>query len=379
MRRLNKKKIFLALAGLVLIYAAWLGWHIIRFSPDRPPPAAPLVLEGVYHVHTTHSDGKKSPAQAAAIASRQGLDFIILTDHGRPNYASLASKGYQEGVLLLAGSEFSVNRGHLAALDADLAEQKYSQNAEEASYQVQRSNGITIIAHPYSKVPWTWGEHAGYSGIEIISADSMLRKNFRYMLPFLPALWLKPKLALLKLLAAPDKNLRKWDELNHTHTVYGYFSTDAHLLYKPLFELLRLHVELEKPLSPGFAEAEHQVYSSLQQGRFFNAVDGAASSRGFRFWGEHQAGTVKMGSSLAYNPFITLFAQAPPDIKAEIRLIRNGSSVLSSTAGRLKYQPTRPGVYRVEVYLHEKSPLPRDCPWILTNPIFLRKADNVTD
>jgi len=197
--------------------------------------------------------------------------------------------------------------------------------------------------------------------------------------PYLPALWLKSELALLKLLSFPEKNLRKWDDLNHMHNVFGYFSADAHLLYKPLFTLLRLHVELERPLSSTFEEAEQQVYAALQKGRFFNAVDGAASTRGFRFWGEHAAGFIPMGSSLTYFPGITLYVQAPPDIAAEIRLIKNGTSILTSTANRLEYQPQDPGVYRIEVYLRTKNPLSRNCPWILANPIFLRKADHVTD
>lgn len=379
MRRHKKKKLVLVFGGLLVLYAAWLSWQVIRFSPAPPPPAAPLSAEGVYHVHTTHSDGKKTPAQTAAIASRLGLDFIILTDHGSPNLASLASKGYQHDVLLLAGAEFSVNRGHLAALDEDLAAQKYSRNAEEAAYQVQKSQGITIIAHPYSKVHWTWGEHTGYSGIEIISADAMLRKNFLSIIPYLPALLFRPKLALLKLLSAPEKNLHKWDELSHASKIYGYYSTDAHLLYKPLFELLRLHLELERPLASDFATAERQVYQALRQGRFYNAVDGAASARGFRFWGEHVSSIIPMGSSIAYDPMVNLFVQAPPGIASEIRLLSNGVLVRSSSAGRLEYNPSAPGVYRVEVYLRTRSPLSRKCPWILSNPIYLRKADHVTD
>ena len=36
----------------------------------------------------------------------------------------------------------------------------------------------------------------------------------------------------------------------------------------------------------------------------------------------------------------------------------------------------RPGVYRVEVYLQEKSPLRPEVPWIISNPIWVEKEND---
>src|SRR5437763_269233 len=40
-----------------------------------------MILKGCLHVHTTISDGKLTPLEAAAIYSSLGYDFIAFTDH----------------------------------------------------------------------------------------------------------------------------------------------------------------------------------------------------------------------------------------------------------------------------------------------------------
>jgi hypothetical protein len=304
------------------------------------------------------------------------LDFIILTDHGAPNWESLASKGWKHGILVLAGSEISSNRGHLVALGFKRPSRAFSTQAGEASFQVNKLGGFSIIAHPYSKTRWSWGDYAEYSGIEIINADSMFKKNILQTILYLPALLAKPELLSLKMLSKPAKTLNKWDELNQKHTVYGYFSTDAHLLYGPLFSFLKLHVLLEKPLSLQFEEAEHQVYSALKQGHFFNAVDAAAPAAGFRFWGETEGNKISMGDTISLDGPVTLHIKTPDFLACEALLIHNRKAIPLPGKPFTNYLATLPGTYRVEVYLREKTPLHKNCPWIVSNPIFLKEKNH---
>ena len=69
-----------------LLYAIWLSFNILRFKTYKAPAlkSSPLEIEGVYHIHTTYSDGRKSLDEIAKLASQANIDFIILTDHGRP-------------------------------------------------------------------------------------------------------------------------------------------------------------------------------------------------------------------------------------------------------------------------------------------------------
>lgn len=375
MAKSRKKKLLLALLIVLVIYGLWLGQYLLRFRPLVLESANtdPLELVGIYHIHTTLSDGRKPPEKIAEIAARQSLDFLILTDHGSPNHPSLESQGWYQDVLVLAGSELSVNRGHLVGLGFDTLSQAFSDKAEQAAYQINQNQGISIIAHPYSKVQWTWGDYQGYSGIEIISADAMLRKNFYRWLPFAPLLPFYPKVPLIKILGYPEKNLRKWDEMNRTSPVYGYYSCDAHFLYGPLFSILQLHLLLDNSLPQDFSQARQKVLDVLRQGRFYNAIDAAAPASGFQFWGEGGSTIWQMGSSTVYSEPVYLNIKIPSPFKFEAYLVRNGQSVFTSRQQESSFLADKPGTYRVEVYLREKSPLHNRCPWILSNPIFLRE------
>jgi len=374
---LKKKRILSLLLGLILIYSIWLGIQIVRFRTYTEPDLekATLEIQGSYHIHTIHSDGRKTPEKIAELASLSSLDFIILTDHGAPNFESLTTAGWKKGILVLAGSELSVSRGHLVALGFKLPSTPFSHNAEMAAYQIKALGGLSIISHPYSKVSWSWGESIGYNGLDIINANTMLKYDLFRLIPLLPSLLVKPEYALLKMLKRPDKNLKKWDELNRSHPTFGFFSVDAHLLYKPLLPLLQLHILLEKPLSEEFEQACHQVLSALQQGRFFNAVDTAARANGFRFWAQKGKKKLLMGEESPLDSSVTLHIQAEFPYASEICLIHNGKKIMASAEKNIVYAPAQPGFYRVEVYLKEKTPLHQDIPWILSNPIYFREKN----
>ncbi len=372
----SKKKIFLfTLLILIFLYLCWLGFHLIRFKTYKgyPQEDSSLEIEGAYHIHSVFSDGRKSVEDIAMLAAQASLDFIILTDHGRPNYESLASQGWKEDVLVLAGSELSVSRGHLVGLGFTSPPRPFSQNAEQAVYEIGSQGGFSIISHPYSKVRWSWGEFIDYSGVDIMNGDTMLKLNFLSSLPYLPALLLKPEFTLLKMLDSPQRNLKKWDELNRIHPIYGYFSVDAHLLYRPLLSLFRLHLLLGKPLSTDFKTARSQVYEALKRGRFYNTIDAAAQGEGFRFWGKQGEKTIPMGSVAELTTPVRLHIEAPFPFRKEIHIIRGGKNILRSQEEALFYSAQEPGIYRVEIFLKERTPLGKDIPWIVSNPIFLKE------
>lgn len=377
----RKKRFLFGLAFLIFLYSFWLGAQLLRFRPHRTASnregGPPYEIEGVYHMHTKFSDGLGSADRIAQIAARQGLDFIILTDHGMPNLRCLQSQGWKDDLLVLAGSELSVSRGHLVALSITPPRRPFSQNAEDAAREIRANGGFSVIAHPYSKVRWSWGKDVEYAGVEIIDTDSMFKKNFIPSLPYLPALLLKPGFYLLKTLERPVDTLRKWDELNHGHVLYGYFSTDAHLLYRVLFSGFHLHVLLDEPLSTEFGTARSQVFGALRQGRFFCAIDAAGGTGGFRFWAEAGGHQFPMGSLIPMNSAssLELHARASFPSAVETRYVHNGKTIHSATDKETSVVVDEPGTYRVEVYLRDWSPLGGDIPWIVSNPIFLRKDE----
>jgi hypothetical protein len=374
------KRILTAVAFLFALYFVWLGAVLLRYHQPRVLPAQrkgpPFEIVGAYHIHTRLSDGRGSPEKVAEIASRRSLDFIILTDHGNPNLESLATQGWKDGVLVLAGSEISVSRGHLVALDFEIPNSPFPQNADQAAREVTALGGFAVIAHPFSKTRWSWGEAAGYSGIEIIDTDSMIKKNLLSSLPYLPALLVKPGLYLLKTIKRPIETLRKWDELNARTPMYGYYSTDAHFFYSAAFSCFKLHVPLPGPLSRDFETARGQIFGALRKGNFYSAIDAARQAGGFLFWARRGKATLPMGSKITFKPDVPvrLRVRAPFPFATEVRLIQDGETVVRSDQTEISYAAKQPGVYRVEVYLRDWSPLAANVPWIASNPIFLKEA-----
>lgn len=371
-----KKKIFLRSIGILLIlYTVWLAQGILRFNPLRQPsPADGLVeLRGAYHIHSTFSDGKKSVEEIILTAQRNSLDFIILVDHGRPNTDVLKCQGRYNDLLVLAGSELSVSRGHLVGLGIDDFKGEFSQQAENAAYGIQAASGFSVIAHPYSRVPWSWGENVGYSGLEILSAYSAVEKNLVRALPFLPAFPFRPHYVLLRILDRPDANFRKWDSLAQKAPVYGYFSVDAHMLYRPLLSFLNLVVQLEEAPSKVFPEARAQIFNALRRGRFYNVIHAAAAAGGFRFQGSGKAGRFDMGAQIKWEKGMSLHVQAPFLRTGRVLLLHNGNPIQETREKKMSYSVGDSGVYRVEIYLKGYSPLPKNVPWIVSNPIFIRK------
>ena len=374
------------LAVLVIIYAVWLAWQAVSFR-RYGITAAPNAMaagetprywesEGVYHVHTRFSDGRRSADEVAAVGAKAGLDFVILTDHGAPNEASLAAQGRKNGILLLAGCEISSNRGHLAALGFAAPPRPFSQEAEMAAREVAALGGFTVIAHPYSKIHWSWGDWAGYSGIEIFNGDTTVKRRLVRTVLSLPVLLVRPEAALLRLLAPPTAESGKWDRLTATHPVYAYFACDAHFAYGALFTLFHLHVLLDAPPASDFEAARGQIFAALKAGRFYNAVEAAASARGFGFQAETEGGLLPMGSSAPPGDGPVRFVVRTPFAFAhETRLLRNGIEVARSDGPELVFQTAGAGVFRVEVFLRERSPLDPRVPWIVSNPIFLERPN----
>jgi len=80
-----------------------------------------------------------------------------------------------------------------------------------------------------------------------------------------------------------------------------------------------------------------------------------------------------MGAVVNTSSPLLLHIHIPFPLAKEIHLIQDGKIILRSQQEDIVYPAQAPGIYRVEVYLKEKSPLGKGIPWILSNPIFLRR------
>lgn len=103
------------------------------------------------HMHTTNSDGRKSPEEAAAIYKAAGYDAVALTDHW-----NFHTGGEISGLRILSGAEYNnacsdtaIGLYHVVAIGCK-EEPAMTRDADiqEMIDEIDRCGGIPILAHP---------------------------------------------------------------------------------------------------------------------------------------------------------------------------------------------------------------------------------------
>ena len=97
-RRMKKFRVWVGVVAVVALSAyVATGLRYAAYEPQR----SDHYIWGVYHVHSTMSDGLQSPEEIAAQARATGISLVLLTDHGRPNLASSNFRKIIDGVTIV--------------------------------------------------------------------------------------------------------------------------------------------------------------------------------------------------------------------------------------------------------------------------------------
>jgi len=338
---------------------------------------------GSIHMHSKFSDGSGDARKIAQIANDVGLDFIILTDH---NTLRALHEGYEKwhgNTLMLVGCELNdkVNKNHYLALNID---ETFSTRLSAKQYvkKVKDAGGIGFIAHPHEErnsmkehppYPWTDWDAGEFTGIEI----------WNHMSEWMEGLTEKNKYnhfvhPLRSIIGPPKKTLKKWDELNIKRKVVGIGGIDAHahrinvlgfvevevFPYKVLFKSIRTHVLVDRKLRTKNATikfAKEQIYESLENGRCFVSNNYHGNAKGFRFFAQKGKKIFQMGETVKIVDKIK-FKVILPNKTAKIKLINRGKVISSIESTEGDFIVTKPGQYRVEVFIDDKA-------WIFSNHI----------
>ena len=138
------------------------------------------------HVHTSLSDGKMSPHEAAALYRDLGYDAIAITDHW-----TFGEGGDSEGILVLSGAEYDIG-GHDSShgtyhvigigmtsdpeipLDWKNMKKTSAQKAAETIKKIKLHNGFAMIGHPAWSLntPEQLLSLGDFDGVEIYNAVS---------------------------------------------------------------------------------------------------------------------------------------------------------------------------------------------------------------
>lgn len=353
-------------------------------------PVAPDV-RGVYHLHTSRSDGTGTVDEVAAAAARAGLQFVIVTDHGdgtrRPD-----PPAYHHGVLCIDAVEISTSGGHYAALGIGQTPYPLAGEPRDVVEDVRRLGGFGIIAHPLSpKLGLAWQDwSAPFDGIEWLNGDSVWRDAPLLRLALAAGTFAFRPVASLASLYARPAALDRADLVAGQRRVVFMAGVDAHARlgardgraangvslhlrvpsYESAFEVASLTLRLRRPLSGDAASDADAIVGAIRAGHLYTAVDGLARPGAFEFAVTSGGVSVEEGESLPLRDAVTIrvLANVPPG--GCIVLYYNGREIDRVSQDTLVYASNRPGVYRAEAWLE----VPREGrlrPWIVGNPVYV--------
>ncbi|MEU4926512.1 CehA/McbA family metallohydrolase [Streptomyces yokosukanensis] len=111
---------------------------------------------GDCHLHSWYSDGRRTPAEIAALARAAGLDFINSSDHNthssHPHWADQAG----DDLLIMLGEEVTTRNGHVVALGTEpgtFVDWRYrARDNRWARFarDIRRAGGLVVPAHPHA-------------------------------------------------------------------------------------------------------------------------------------------------------------------------------------------------------------------------------------
>jgi hypothetical protein len=372
-----------ALAAVVVIAV------LVTLPPATKSTAGTLPPEfvmGAYHIHTSRSDGTGDVDAVAAAASRAGLAFIILTDHGdatRPPEPPT----YRHGVLCIDAVEVNTGSGHVVALG--LKEQSpfpLAGPARDVIEDIRRLGGHAVIAHPDSPNPdlrWR-GPQVAADGLEWINVDSEWRDERLLTLVGTSAhALIRGPSAIASLMSRPSRTLARWDTDAIRRPTFGLAGLDVHAnipftraveprparglpvpSYETMFRTMAQVAVLDAPLSRNAPADAARVLQALTTGKSYTVVRAFAEAAALRFTATQGTSTITMGSRVPAGTPLALEASVSGTSDARVTLLRQGRTVAQGTSTVARQEDGRPAVFRTEVLLPGI-----DMPWMLSNPI----------
>lgn len=126
------------------------------YPPERAKGRGRAWYRGDCHLHSWHSDGRRTPAEIAALARAAGLDFINSSEHNTHSAHAHWADQAGDDLLVMLGEEVTTRNGHVVALGTDpgtfidwryrARDNRFGKYARE----VRDAGGLVVPAHPHA-------------------------------------------------------------------------------------------------------------------------------------------------------------------------------------------------------------------------------------
>ncbi len=382
MTPVKKCVVAIVLATLIAYFAT--GMRYASYSPQH----SDTYLWGVYHVHSSMSDGLQSPREIALQARIAGVRLVLLTDHGSPNQASSSFRETMDGVTVVGGSEANLPDGRLTFFGAESVPGfRLSSSPPEAIDDAREWGAFPVLAYPDDpRYHWRyWNEDLRPSGIEVLNLFTSLRSGSWTDRLLLAMFYPFSHYYFLKRIAVPAESIAHWDRLLQRDKTWGFAASDAHggFHITPWLSIkLPSYADTFSFAGMGIGrQYESDPEAAIRNGDFFNCIRGAGEPERFEFSAQHGFQKFPSGSDAPANSNLHVEVQIGAQIGLQIgaagkqptRLVlkKDGAAQREIVGGHLDLENAAPGVYRVEVFLVAHPLLHENVPWILSNPIFV--------
>ncbi|GAA3980091.1 CehA/McbA family metallohydrolase [Streptomyces plumbiresistens] len=126
------------------------------YPPSRAKGRGRDWYRGDCHLHSWYSDGRRTPAEIAALARAAGLDFINSSEHNTHAAHAHWAPEAGEDLLIMLGEEVTTRNGHVVALGTDpgtFVDWRYRARDNRFgrfARQIRRAGGLVVPAHPHA-------------------------------------------------------------------------------------------------------------------------------------------------------------------------------------------------------------------------------------
>ncbi|MEV0412057.1 CehA/McbA family metallohydrolase [Streptomyces sp. NPDC050448] len=126
------------------------------YPPQRARGRGRAWYRGDCHIHSVHSDGRRTPAEIAGLARAAGLDFINSSEHNTHTAHAAWADAVSPDLLILTGEEVTTRTGHVLAVGTDpgtFVDWRY--RAREGRFgrfarTIRGAGGLVVPAHPHA-------------------------------------------------------------------------------------------------------------------------------------------------------------------------------------------------------------------------------------
>ncbi|MEW2396755.1 CehA/McbA family metallohydrolase [Streptomyces sp. NPDC046862] len=126
------------------------------YPPSRAKGRGRAWYRGDCHLHSWYSDGRRTPAEIAALARAAGLDFINTSEHNTHSAHAHWADQAGDDLLILLGEEVTTRNGHVVALGTDpgtFIDWRYrARDNRFGKYarRIREAGGLVVPAHPHA-------------------------------------------------------------------------------------------------------------------------------------------------------------------------------------------------------------------------------------